>query len=175
MRRIRHIVVSCVLLVLVLAVVSPLQAQTSEGGLAPVLPTATSGSYYYISKPGELTMQVNIWGYVRDPGRYEIPTFTDIIQLVSYAGGPTADADIDDVRVTRVARTDSTVRRSEFTIDLEDIANAKQEDLILHPGDTIVIERTTWASLRDVISVVTTAALITTAVANMIIAQNSGR
>jgi protein involved in polysaccharide export with SLBB domain len=33
-------------------------------------------------------MQVNIWGFVKNPGRYEVPSSTDLIQLISFAGGP---------------------------------------------------------------------------------------
>src|SRR5512143_799635 len=79
-------------------------AQTTETGVGTATPTQQAASYYYVAKPGELTMQVNIWGDVQRPGRYEISTATDLIQLMSYAGGPTREADLSEVRITRIVR-----------------------------------------------------------------------
>ena len=60
-------------------------AQATQSGLAPMLPSASAASYYYIAKPGELTIQVNVWGFVKNPGRYEVASSTDLIQLISFA------------------------------------------------------------------------------------------
>lgn len=151
---------------------SSADAQVSSGGLAA--PSSTSAaSYYYVSKPGELTMQVNVWGYVRNPGRYEIPTSTDLIQLLSYAGGPIQDAKIDEVKVTRFIKRESGISRGEFLVDLQDLSKIDQAKLVLYPGDTIFIDHTGWVTLRDVFGVVTTAALITAAVAQVMqVARN---
>jgi protein involved in polysaccharide export with SLBB domain len=131
-----------------------IKAQVQEGVLGSTIPSAASvASYYFISKPGELTMQVNIWGYVRNPGRYEIPSSTDLIQLVSYAGGPIPDGDMSDVKVTRLLKNDSTYTHQEFNVDLADLTNIKSTDLNLYPGDTIFIDRTSWSSFRDILTV----------------------
>lgn len=144
-------------------------AQAVQGGLAPTLPSASAASYYYISKPGELTMQVNIWGFVEKPGRYEVPSSTDLVQLVSYAGGPSHDANMDDVRVTRILRREGSISRQQYSVNLEDLHKVEEGKLILYPGDTIFIDHTTWLTLRDVFGVVSTAALITAAVAQVVV------
>lgn len=165
---------TAVLLIAVCLLLAPTCAlgQGLEGGLAPILPSASAASYYYISKPGELTMQVNIWGSIRNPGRYEVPSSTDLIQLLSYAGGPNPDASMDDVRLTRTVRKEGTVTREQFYLDLDDLSQVDDSKLVLNPGDTIFIDRTGWSSFRDYLTVVTTAAIITTAVANVIIANS---
>jgi hypothetical protein len=147
-------------------------AQTAQGGLAPTLPSASAASYYYVSKPGELTMQVNIWGYVRNPGRYEIPTSTDLVQLVSFAGGPSQGADMNDVHVTRFLRKESGITRQRISVDLENLENVELSKLTLYPGDTIFIDNTSWTTIRDAFTIVTTAAVVTSAVASVIIATN---
>ena len=139
------------------------------GGLAPQMPSASAASYYYVSKPGELTMQVNLWGYVHNPGRYEIPSSTDLIQLLSFAGGPLQEADLEKIKLTRFLKRETGISRGEYYVNLEDLSKVEQAKLTLYPGDTIFIERNSWSTARDIISVVTSAAIITTAVAEMII------
>jgi len=139
------------------------------GGLAPSMPSASAASYYYVSKPGELTMQVNIWGFVHNPGRYEVPTSTDLVQLVSYAGGPIQDAKMDEVKVTRFLKRETGVSRGEFYVNLEDLTHVEQAKLTLYPGDTIFIDHTGWMTMRDFFSVVTSTAIITSAVAQVVI------
>ena len=146
-------------------------SQTMQSGIGPSMPMAGAASYYYISKPGELTMQVNIWGAIKNPGRYEIPSSTGLVELVSYAGGPSSEAKLSEVHIVRAPGADSTADRGQLTVDLDHLASVKPSQLVLHPGDTIFIDRSGWSSFRDVLTVVTTAALLSTAVANIIIAE----
>jgi hypothetical protein len=55
-----------------------------------------SGDY-----PGALLMKVNLWGAVNKSGIHYIPTQTDLVTLLSYAGGPTDRADLDSVSIKR--------------------------------------------------------------------------
>jgi hypothetical protein len=142
-------------------------AQNLQSGLAPTLPSASAASYYYIAKPGELTMQVNIWGFVQKPGRYEVPSSTDLIQLISFAGGPVQYAKLDEVRLTRMILNDTTGAKQEIILNLEHLDKLAQSSLALYPGDTIFIDHTGWLTLRDVFSFVTTAAVITSAIAQI--------
>jgi len=145
-------------------------AQTTESGMGSILPSASAASYFYVAKPGELTMQVNIWGDVQHPGRYEVPSTTDLIQLISYAGGPTREAKLDEVRVTRFTKTRGVVQKSEFTVDLEHFVKTDETKLPLFPGDAIYLDYVTRLNARDVFTVITTAALVTAAIAQMIYA-----
>lgn len=146
----------------------PSFGQDLQSGMAPTLPSASAAAYYYIAKPGELTMQVNVWGFVGKPGRYEIPTSTDLIQLISFAGGPLQHADMDEVRITRIARNGGTESHQQFVIDLEDASSYNQSELVLYPGDTVFIDHTSWLTFRDLFSVVTTVAIITSAIAQIL-------
>jgi hypothetical protein len=145
-----------------------LPGQELQSGLAPTLPSASAAAYYYIAKPGELTMQVNVWGFVGKPGRYEVPTSTDLIQLISFAGGPVQYADMGEIVITRIARSDSGQHRRELVIDLRHLAGRDGSELALYPGDTVFIDHTSWLTVRDVFSVVTTAAIITSAIAQIL-------
>jgi hypothetical protein len=157
-------------LVMLFQVHSVTHAQVSGGGFAPTLPSASAASYYYVSKPGELTMQVNVWGYVSHPGRYEVATSTDLVQLISYAGGPIPDAKLDEVKVTRFLKRDTGISRGEFFVNLEDLSKVDQAKLVLYPGDTIFMGHGAMVGLRDIFTVIGTLAVVTSAVSQVYIA-----
>jgi protein involved in polysaccharide export with SLBB domain len=142
--------------------------QITNGGISTSIPNAQAGSYYNVAKPGELTMQVNVWGFVQNPGRYEVSSSIDLVQLISFAGGPTQDADIEDVRITRIVRRDGIVSTKDIRLNMKKLDRVEEAKLLLQPGDTIFIDHTSWVTLRDVVSVVTTAAIVTAAVAQVL-------
>lgn len=151
---------------------SPLSAQVSSGVLSQEILRPSSASFYFIAKPGELSMQVNIWGYVQNPGRYEVPTATDLVKLVSYAGGPKQDAVLDNVKVTRnISRAGA--QPEEYFVNLEELADVDPKDLVLYPDDTIFIDHSSWVNIRDAFALLTTAAIVTTAVAQIINVTNN--
>lgn len=130
---------------------------------------SSSAAYYYISKPGEITMPINLWGHVRNPGRYEVPISTDIVQLVSYAGGPLAEANLGSVKIARVVRGVDAMRTVEFDVNLDHLDKLDEKARRLEPGDTIFIEANA-VTFREVFDIATTTALIAATIANVILA-----
>lgn len=63
------------------------------------------GAYFDFSDAETVNIKVAIWGNVRNPGRYVIPIYTTMIDLISLAGGPTDNADLDDLRLYRAPQT----------------------------------------------------------------------
>ncbi len=63
--------------------------------------TPYRGAQYFLGDQDELLMRVNIWGFVRKPGQYMVPTDTDLISLLSFAGGPVEQAKVKAIRVVR--------------------------------------------------------------------------
>lgn len=153
---------------LVVLASSQLHAQAGNSGFSSGLPNAQAGAYYNVAKPGEMTMQVNVWGFVQHPGRYEVGNTIDLVQLLSFAGGPTQDADIEDVRITRISRRDGLISTREIRINLKRLDRLDEAKILLQPGDTIFIDHTSWVTWRDVVSVVTTAAIVTAAIAQVL-------
>ena len=58
-------------------------------------------SNYVLDNEDELKMVVHIWGEVQKPGEYVVPYETNILELISKAGGPTQYANLSKVRLTR--------------------------------------------------------------------------
>ena len=117
-------------------------------------------------------MSINLWGHVRNPGRYEVPISTDIVQLVSYAGGPLPEADLGSVKIARVVRGVEAVRTVEFNVNLNHLDKLDEKARRLEPGDTIFIDSTN-ITFREVFDLVTTTALITATIANVILAYRT--
>lgn len=102
------------------------------------------GGFYDFSDPESINMRVSIWGFVKFPGRYLVPVYTSATDLLSYAGGPTANSDLEDLRLYRVME-DSTQHMFKFnfndllwTDDLEKvdrkIPKLQGSDLFVVPG-----------------------------------------
>jgi len=58
-------------------------------------------SRYQLGNKDEILMNVNVWGYVARPGQYVVPRNTDLISLISFAGGPAKGANLNGVQIIR--------------------------------------------------------------------------
>ena len=130
------------------------------------------GAQYFLGTQDELLIKVNIWGFVRKPGQYMVPKDTDLISLISFAGGPLEQAKINKVKIIRAAefnnapqsqrpnQNDLLVASRSNNVELNKLASPGQQvievnikkyletgrqELIpeLRPGDTIVLPGST--------------------------------
>lgn len=165
----RRILTGCITIAIFLVLTnSRAYAQVDRSSLLSATSVGTTTSNYYFAKPNELTIIVNVIGFVQKPGRYEISSSIDLINLLSLAGGPTADGAMNDVKITRLATVGSRYERKEFQINLDKLSIITAAELALQPGDIIQVDRTGWSTFRDVFGVVVSAAILTTAVAQVI-------
>ncbi|MCG8607547.1 SLBB domain-containing protein [bacterium] len=91
MRKTRHITS-----LLILIFVSTLSAQDRD-----LASTLNRASQYFLGDKDEILIQVNVWGYVQKPGQYLVPRHTDLISLISFAGGPREGANLGEIRIIR--------------------------------------------------------------------------
>jgi len=116
-----------------------------------------NGGYYDYSDPTDVNIKVSVWGFVRYPGRYVVPIYTNVLDLLSYAGGPSDDAHLDDLRLYRV-NPDSTQELLKF--DINDIwwGEKLESDTLKIPqlkaGDILSIPGSQKYYLRDWLSMV---------------------
>jgi len=118
-------------------------------------------SYYYLGGREGLTIGVNLWGFVKNPGRYEVPSSTDLVQLISLGGGPLEQAQLDGVKIVRqLLRPDSTYKTEVIPVDLKNYQQTGQKTPLLLPGDTVIVPGSTFALLREFFSMFRDVALI---------------
>ena len=58
-------------------------------------------SDYLLGSEEQLEMVVHVWGEVKNPGEYRVPYETNLVELISKAGGPTEYANLSKIRLTR--------------------------------------------------------------------------
>lgn len=115
-----------------------------EIGASPFGRDMRQGGLYDYSDPASVNMKVAVWGFMRYPGRYIVPVNTTVADLLSYAGGPTDDANLEDIRLYRVMEDSTQIMIKINYNDLfwEDrlesrkkyVPEIKGGDIILVPG-----------------------------------------
>lgn len=123
-----------------------------------------AGSIYYSpSVKGKVLIPVHFWGQIKNTGLHFVPVDTSLINGISLAGGPAADAEFDDVYVT----TKRNGSREKLTFDISEGGNIDIEDFKLQPGDTVFIpkdnfyrDRTYYTSLFGVVVTVLSSILL---------------
>lgn len=122
-------------------------------------------AYYNYSESGDVTILVNVWGTVRNPGMYEVPSGTTMSTLFSLAGGPRVDP-----RDTRTKRTVTArlIRNSSVMLEtvMENEILSLDSDPVLAEGDMITSETVLRRGLgwRDVFPVIAAVASVALAV-----------
>jgi len=105
---------------------------------------------------------VHVWGEVTKPGVYRVPLGTNVIEVISQAGGPTEFSNLSKVKLTQ--KGPSGTSRIE-TVDLARYTDGKGSATVpvLGPGDLVAVPRNTryaWeSSIRLVGDMVTIANL----------------
>lgn len=115
------------------------------------------GGFYDYSDPEAVNIKVSVWGFVRFPGYYLVPSYTNPRELLSLAGGPLDAAHLDDLRIYRVLE-DSSQKLLKFSYnDLlweENLATNKERAPNLTVGDILVVPGAPRMYFRDTLSLV---------------------
>lgn len=97
----------------------------------------SSGSEYMSGQEaGTVMMKVNLWGAVRKPGIHHIPVKTDLVSLMSYAGGPDTNAVVSEITIKR----QQSGKQTKISVDLARLIHGDSSaNLVLQPEDIIVV------------------------------------
>jgi hypothetical protein len=116
-------------------------------------------SQYYLrlGTEDELQFYVHVWGQVRNPGLYLVADGTDVVGLISIAGGPSDGAKLKGTKLIRTAPGSEGIVR----INLERFTKSGDysEVPVLEPGDAIVVPSTVWHNIIRFGTVLSVAAL----------------
>jgi hypothetical protein len=120
---------------------------------------AERGAQYYIGDENQLIMKVNVWGRVEKPGQYFVPSDTDLITLISVAGGPADKSRIDNVRVVRINASGA---EEVIEVNIKKFLKTGDRALIpdLQPEDTILVAGSMWFIFTTVVQVVSQLAIV---------------
>lgn len=135
------------------------------------------GSYYNFSTGSGCDLMVSVWGYVGNPGRYRVPCETNLLDLLSYCGGPLTrggtEAYLYEIKIVRKGGADRENEIAEvFEVDLEKYLELRDvptvtSELLLFPGDLIIVDGQEQSNmvLRIAQVIVAIASIVTSTVA----------
>ena len=100
-------------------------------------PQTNRAAEYFLGSQDELLIKVNVWGRVLKPGQYNIPSGTNLIELLSAAGGPASRANLSSISLVRNYRGEEKI----IDINIKRYLKTGNPNLIpeLMPGDTIIV------------------------------------
>ena len=125
-------------------------AQTEGSGISSFNPGAVYQYSGSLTGTEQLKIRTYIWGQVRNPGLYIVPDDTDLLTLISSAGGPTENAKLSKIRVIR-----STVDGEKvINVDMKEYLETGQTELIpiLKPGDTVIVSGSTYYAFTKAVN-----------------------
>lgn len=126
------------------------------------------------ARPGQPTMTLYIWGAVSRPGIWHVEREATLVEILSLANVQAGGSEGEGVRVERFLRVYRgsgapptagafPSRDLVYEVPLEDLMSA-QSALELRDGDVLAVEvetHRTWFTLRNISSVIGTAASLT--------------
>jgi len=130
--------------------------------------TNNASAFFYsgaMNETNQLNIPTYVWGQVRKPGLYIVPDDTNLLTLISLAGGPTESAKLSKIRIVRPTAEGKKV----IIIDLKKYLETGDENHIpiLEPGDTIIISGTVYYAFSKVADFISKAAIILTVVVTL--------
>jgi hypothetical protein len=111
-----------------------------------------AAAIFDLSDPTGVNIEVDLWGFVRLPGRYRIPINTTFMALMSFSGGPMENTKLEDMRIIR---TDTLGKTTVIVLNYGDllweehIKSEKRLNPILQAGDVIIIPEERRYTFRD--------------------------
>lgn len=162
---------SRVFTVVIAAIFFQTQTALAQNSFFEVKEPPRAAEYIYRSSQKETLISVQLLGAVENPGIYYIPAQTDLLKLVSLAGG-TRDADLTEVLVRK---TDPS-QKGVYELDLNKLMKSTSEvkPFKLAQDDFVYIpKKQPWIS-SDIAQSVTIISLITSIIlTSVLIEKNS--
>ncbi|MBN2011347.1 SLBB domain-containing protein [candidate division KSB1 bacterium] len=150
-----YLLLALALVITVLTTVSLTKASTKDKQQTDL----PRGAQYFLGTTDELLIRVNIWGFVRTPGQYMVPSETDLISLLSFAGGPMPSAKLSKIKIVRKSNNSNKEEIIQINVKkyIEDGNIAIPR---LKPDDTIIVKPSRWHYFSTSLEFVTRVATV---------------
>lgn len=124
------------------------------------VPTSNASAYTYEgsrSNVEKLKINTYVWGQIAKPGLYIVPDDTDLLTLLSLAGGPREDAKLTKIRIVRPTIDGDRI----IWINMKHYLETGDEKLIpiMQPGDTVIVSGTIFYAFSRVADFLSKAAI----------------
>lgn len=144
------------LIIALIPILMGLAAQTQD----TFVPTSNASAYTYEgsrSNVEKLKINTYVWGQISKPGLYIVPDDTDLLTLLSLAGGPKEDAKLTKIRIVRPTLEGERV----IWINMKKYLETGDEKMIpiMQPGDTVIVSGTIFYAFSRVADFLSKAAI----------------
>ncbi|HVO76123.1 MAG TPA: hypothetical protein VMT35_19015 [Ignavibacteriaceae bacterium] len=115
----------------------------------------TQGGFFDYSDPTSVNIKVSVWGFVKFPGRYIIPIYSNANDLLSLAGGPTEDSYLDKLKIMRM-KPDSTQNIIEVPYEdllWKDDVKSVNRPVKIMAGDVLIVPGEPRLYFKDYLSI----------------------
>lgn len=165
-------------LLFAIALSSGASAQFDDNGGGSTNPGGGNpGGAYYVYGTGEgYRIDVNVWGFVNNPGKYNVPSKTNLMQIISFAGGPTDRARLEDIRIVHDKTIDSSIVEAIEIYNIDEYVRTGDTLLnpVLYPNDTVIVPGDALNVFREVLGIVRDVALVLGTLIALFIAVSPG-
>ena len=137
--------------------------------LCPCIAGAQERTGYLVGEPQGLEMMVHIIGEVQKPGEYRVHDQTDLLELLSKAGGPTQFSRLSSITVRRTSggflAGEATPKIEVLHVNLaEALHEGKRTSLpLLKPDDVVLVPTNSWHTWKDFSAILRDLSVVATA------------
>lgn len=94
--------------------------------------------YFAGAYPGTVMMKVNLLGGVNKPGVYNVPVNSELTSVLTYAGGPSKEAEVGEVFIRSKKGSDYEVKK----VNLENFfKDSNEKPFRLKPDDYVYVKQ----------------------------------
>ncbi len=167
----KYLIIACVLYSIFLNSNLFAQENVQIGKSANKENTYYNGALYDYSEADAINITVMVWGYVKFPGKYIIPSTNNTNQLLSLAGGPTPDANLDEMKLFRIDHNRQIIIPFDYSDLLSGNAGLSRPLRIptLLPGDIMLVPGAPKWYAKDYLSIILSILSTLASVATLIV------
>lgn len=141
--------------------------------LWPATALSQERSGYIRGEQQGLEMLVHIMGEVQKPGEYRVGDQTNLLELLSKAGGPTQFSRLGSISVRRVAAAPlgsaaaggATPRIEIIRVNMDDVLSKQgmAPPPMLQPGDVVFVPKNSWHTWKNVSGIIRDVSVVASA------------
>ena len=106
-----------------------------------------SSEKYITDQEGNILIQINVWGHVKNPGHHIVYDGIDLITLLAAVGGPLSGANLKQITLIREEKDDNGKIIYELDLNKFYKSGSRSELVEILPNDTIIIEQTLFSTI----------------------------
>ena len=174
-----------VLLRIMFVMVMGILPQRIFGQETESLNSLNRAAQYFLGARDEVLVKVNVLGYIQRPGQYLVPRHTDLLSLISFAGGLQKGANLSKVRIMRKAGFEEGVNGKNghhekdhiLTVNVKRYFESGDSTQIpnVRAGDTILISQSFGGKFRGLLGINTVVGLIAATATTVLIIDRLSR